>query len=89
MLRDEVEPLGANRPIRPGASPAAGRRCVLAVTNEVRSSVTKAIVTKEASCDELNAPFSEASLVTALRLLMGLDIQEHEASRIRIPGSLC
>jgi len=37
--------------------------------------VAKAIVTKEASCDELNAPFSEASLVMALRLLMGLDIQ--------------
>jgi len=75
LLRDEVEPLIANRSVCPAARPTASRPRVLAAPNEVLSSVAKSTVTKPASSDELFGSFSEAAFVTALRLFTGLDIQ--------------
>src|SRR5664279_685213 len=78
LLRGEVEPRVANRSVRLVASPAAGRRCVLATSDELRSPDAKAILPQEASSDELNAPFSEASCGAVRLLFILLDIQVRE-----------
>jgi len=52
-LRDEVEPLGANRSVCPAARPAASRARVLATLREVRSLKAKVTVATTAASDEL------------------------------------
>ena len=75
MLRDELVALLANRSVCPAARPTASRPRTLATSREVRSPNAKSTVTKAASSDEPNGPFSEAAFVTTLRLFTEWDIQ--------------
>ena len=75
MLRDELVALLASRSVCPAARPTASRPRTLATSGEVRSPSAKSTVTKAASSDEPNGPFSEAAFVTALRLFTVWDIQ--------------
>jgi hypothetical protein len=79
LLRGEVELLGADRSVCSAAQPTASRLCALEVSEVVLTPFTKVTVAQEASCDELNAPFSEASCATTLRFCMVLDIQVAES----------
>jgi hypothetical protein len=75
LLRGEVELLVTNRSVCPAAQPTASRLCALEASEVVLTPFAKVTVAQEASCDELNAPFSEASCATTLRFFMILDIQ--------------
>src|SRR5215217_784455 len=73
-LRDEVEPLNANRSVRPAALATASRARVLATFGEVRSPKVKVTVATTAASDEPLGPFSAAILAT-LFLVTESDIQ--------------
>jgi len=75
LLGDEVKPLDANRPVCPAAVTAAGRDCFLEVAVKDRLPTAKINSPSPASCDELDAPFSEAGSATVLRLRTGGNIQ--------------